>query len=38
MARFESLTLSELPSGVWRTRLRVRFGSCDPAGILYTPE
>ena len=38
MARFESLTLSELPSGIWRTRLPVRFGSCDPAGIVYTPE
>src|SRR5215216_4348400 len=38
MARFESLTLSELPGGIWRTRLPVRFGSCDPAGIVYTPE
>src|SRR5437879_12398347 len=38
MARFDSMTLSELPSGVWRTRLRIRFGSCDPAGIVYTPE
>jgi acyl-CoA thioesterase FadM len=38
MARFESLALSELSSGVWRTRLRVRFGACDPAGIVYTPE
>src|SRR3954452_16872197 len=38
MARFESLTLSALPSGVWRTRLRVRFGSCDTAWIVYTPE
>jgi len=38
MARFESFALSELPSGVWRTRLVVRFGSCDPAGIVYTPE
>ncbi len=38
MARFDSLTLSELPSGVWRTRLRIRFGACDPAGIVYTPE
>lgn len=38
MARFESLMLSELPSGVWQTRLPVRFGSCDPAGIVYTPE
>ncbi|XSC43135.1 acyl-CoA thioesterase [Bradyrhizobium sp. RDT10] len=32
------MTLSELPSGVWRTRLPVRFGSCDPVGIVYTPE
>jgi 4-hydroxybenzoyl-CoA thioesterase/acyl-CoA thioester hydrolase len=38
MARFESLALSELPNSVWRTRLVVRFGSCDPAGIVYTPE
>jgi 4-hydroxybenzoyl-CoA thioesterase/acyl-CoA thioester hydrolase len=38
MARFECLALSELPNGVWRTRIPVRFGSCDPAGIVYTPE
>ncbi len=38
MARFVSLTLSDLPSGIWQTRLPVRFGSCDPAGIVYTPE
>ena len=38
MARFEPLMLSELPSSIWRTRLPVRFGSCDPAGIVYTPE
>jgi acyl-CoA thioesterase FadM len=38
MARFESLVLAELPATVWRTRLPVRFGSCDPAGIIYTPE
>ncbi len=38
MARFEPLTLSGLPDGVWRTRIPVRFGSCDPAGIVYTPE
>lgn len=38
MARFESLTLRELPNGIWRTRIPVRFGSCDPAGIVYTPE
>jgi 4-hydroxybenzoyl-CoA thioesterase/acyl-CoA thioester hydrolase len=38
MARFEPLMLSSLPGGIWRTRLPVRFGSCDPAGIVYTPE
>ena len=38
MARFEPLRLSELPNGVWRSRIPVRFGSCDPAGIVYTPE
>ena len=38
MARFEPLTLPELPGAIWRTRLPVRFGSCDPAGIVYTPE
>ena len=38
MARFEPLRLSELPAGVWRSRILVRFGACDPAGIVYTPE
>ena len=38
MARFEPLMLSELSGAIWRTRLPVRFGSCDPAGIVYTPE
>jgi acyl-CoA thioesterase FadM len=38
MARFEPLRLSELPGGVWRSHIVVRFGSCDPAGIVYTPE
>jgi len=38
MTRFESFALSALPDGVWRTRFVVRFGSCDPAGIVYTPE
>jgi 4-hydroxybenzoyl-CoA thioesterase/acyl-CoA thioester hydrolase len=38
MARFEPLRLSDLPDGVWRSRILVRFGACDPAGIVYTPE
>jgi acyl-CoA thioesterase FadM len=37
MARFEPLRLVDL-HGVWRTRIAVRFGACDPAGIVYTPE
>ena len=24
-----------LPSGVWRTEIRIRFSHCDPAGIVY---
>jgi acyl-CoA thioesterase FadM len=38
MARFKPLCISDLPGGTWRTRIPVRFGSCDPAGIVYTPE
>ena len=29
---------SELPDSVWRTPVLIRFGHCDPAGIVYTPE
>ena len=36
--RFEAMTLFDLPEPVWRTRIAIRFGSCDPAGIVYTPE
>ncbi len=38
VARFESLTLCQMPEAAWRTRIPVRFGSCDPAGIVYMPE
>ena len=38
MARFEPLRLSELPAGVWRSRILVRFGACDPAGIVFYPH
>ena len=37
MARFEPLRLSELPDGVWRSHIVVRFGMRS-AGIVYTPE
>jgi len=38
VARFEPLALSGLPQAVWRSRIPIRFGACDPAGIVYTPE
>jgi hypothetical protein len=34
MARFELLRFSELPGDVGRSHIVVRFGSCDPAGML----
>jgi hypothetical protein len=34
MARFELLRFSELPGDVGRSDIVVRFGSCDPAGML----
>ncbi|MDH7797582.1 MULTISPECIES: thioesterase family protein [unclassified Beijerinckia] len=38
MPRFVPLPLSSLPASVWRTSFLIRFGDCDPAGIVYTPE
>lgn len=38
MPRFAPLSLSSLPGSVWRTTFKIRFGDCDPAGIVYTPE
>jgi 4-hydroxybenzoyl-CoA thioesterase/acyl-CoA thioester hydrolase len=32
------LLLAELKSGLWSTRMKIRFGHCDPAGIVYTPN
>lgn len=38
MSRFEPLPRSALADGTWTTPVPIRFGDCDPAGIVYTPE
>jgi acyl-CoA thioesterase FadM len=38
MPRISPMTEADLPSRAWRTSVPVRFGQCDPAGIVYTPE
>lgn len=38
MPRFAPLRSSDLPTCVWRQALAIRFGHCDPAGIVYTPQ
>lgn len=32
------LDSSFLASGYWATDIKVQFGDCDPAGIVYTPQ
>lgn len=32
------LLLDELKAGLWSTATKIRFGQCDPAGIVYTPN
>jgi 4-hydroxybenzoyl-CoA thioesterase/acyl-CoA thioester hydrolase len=29
---------SDLKNSLWSTRIKIRFGHCDPAGIVYTPK
>lgn len=38
MARFVCLRSSDLSPGMWRREITIRFGHCDPAGIVYTPQ
>lgn len=38
MPRFDLLRSSDLPPGAWWSELPIRFGHCDPAGIVYTPQ
>jgi 4-hydroxybenzoyl-CoA thioesterase/acyl-CoA thioester hydrolase len=37
MTRITPIRAAELPAGVWKTSTTIRFGQCDPAGIVYTP-
>jgi 4-hydroxybenzoyl-CoA thioesterase/acyl-CoA thioester hydrolase len=37
MVRISPIRATDLSSGVWKTRTTIRFGQCDPAGIVYTP-
>lgn len=32
------LTEAEVPAVLWSTPVPIRFGHCDPAGIVYTPH
>ena len=36
--RIVPLKAADLPPGVWSTRVPIRFGRCDAAGIVYTPQ
>jgi len=36
--RLKPLTSADLPPGVWSTQATIRFGHCDPAGIVFTPR
>lgn len=38
MPRFAPLRSSDLSPAIWRQPLTIRFGHCDPAGIVYTPQ
>jgi 4-hydroxybenzoyl-CoA thioesterase/acyl-CoA thioester hydrolase len=37
MARITPIRAQDLDPAVWRTVTTIRFGQCDPAGIVYTP-
>ena len=36
--RIDPLPPSDLPSAVWSVAVPIRFGHCDPAGIVFTPR
>lgn len=37
MSRVAPIRASDLQASVWRTKVTIRFGECDAAGIVYTP-
>jgi 4-hydroxybenzoyl-CoA thioesterase len=38
MSRIERIKVEDLHPDTWRTPVKIRFGQCDPAGIVYTPN
>lgn len=38
MSRFAPLRTGDLSPAIWRHAIAIRFGHCDPAGIVYTPQ
>lgn len=37
MSRVTPIAAKDLSAALWRTTIVIRFGECDPAGIVYTP-
>jgi 4-hydroxybenzoyl-CoA thioesterase len=37
MPRLTPIRAQDLSDSLWRTTVTIRFGECDPAGIVYTP-
>ena len=37
-ARPRPILFSSIKDRLWSTNIRIRFGNCDPAGIVYTPK
>lgn len=38
MSRVERIAVEDLPPGLWRHAVKIRFGQCDAAGVVYTPN
>ena len=38
MSKIERIEVGALNPNLWRTTVKIRWGHCDPAGIVYTPN
>lgn len=38
MSKIERIEAGTLHPALWRTTVKIRWGHCDPAGIVYTPN
>jgi YbgC/YbaW family acyl-CoA thioester hydrolase len=38
MSKIERIEVGALNPNLWRTSVKIRWGHCDPAGIVYTPN